>query len=425
MLSFTYKSTSNIFWSLCNCLILIDTINGFCLTHGISFPIGQLYKFAILIFLGSQLLKFKRGQWVVILSICYVTLYINHLNININPKLFFESITLLSKFIIVPWVYVYLIHLKNTTDPAFIWEKCIKCFKINSIFICLNIYSGLLGMGSHVYQGSIGYKGYLYAVNEISGLGALLASFFIYFMYIKYHNQTKKFYLFILIIIITTFLLGTKTLLIIIIAGIYYIPSITLFKLRAPKKNRLLKILILLFTLIILIFVGYLFTAQTGMLERWTYFYNQGGIIRIIFSGRNEFWMEEKGEFFTSSFWVQLLGLGEMRTVEMDQFDVLMNYGYLGILIIYSFYGKLLLQTFTRRKRYNISRLIFFINIFLISASCVAGHVIFSGMLGFFWGILNSMFSVPDNIVYDSITSHNKIRINNIHNTISNNSYIK
>lgn len=398
------KYSANIFWKLCNYLILIDTINGFFLLKGTPLPIGQAYKFVLMLFLAYQLAKIRRGQILVTLTICYFLIYINHVNLSNNSNFLSECIILFSKFIIVPWIYVYLMQVKNECSPLTFWNNCIKCFKINIFFLCINIFSGLFGIGGHTYDNKIGYKGFLYAVNEVSGFAAVLFSLFLYHIHINHQNSKKVYYLYSILFLITALLFGTKTMLIIVLVSVYYIPYITNHSAK-KKKNKCTKLIIFILSIVLVIYGGIFIINEMGFLDRWIYFYQQGGIERIIFSGRDEFWLNAKKEFFSSTLYTQFLGLGKNQTVEMDQFDILLNFGYVGILIIYSFYFKLIIQAYRCKNKYNISKLIFFVDTLLLGVSCIAGHILFSGLLGPFLGIINSLFNTPNYVARRKLSS--------------------
>lgn len=44
-----------------------------------------------------------------------------------------------------------------------------------------------------------------------------------------------------------------------------------------------------------------------------------------------------KGRYLSSGFWGMAVGLGGNLTVEMDPFDAMLNFGILGLVIVYGF----------------------------------------------------------------------------------------
>lgn len=249
------KYSPTIFWNLCKYLMLVDTINGFCIIKNIPFPIGQAYKFVLLLFLCVNIIKFQKGRILLTLYLLYILIYINHLFINTTTPYISDTIILFSKFLIVPLMLSYLLELKKVSDPIWYWNNCVNVLKYNIIFLCINVFSGLIGIGTHTYEDSIGYKGFLYAVNEISGVGIVLFCFFIYYTSIIYNHHKTKFIITNCLLVGTAVLLGTKALLICTILALYYLPSITLNNSR-QKKIKSTKYLFYLFLCMLLYMVG-------------------------------------------------------------------------------------------------------------------------------------------------------------------------
>ena len=137
------------------------------------------------------------------------------------------------------------------------------------------------------------------------------------------------------------------------------------------------------------------------MMDRWIWFYERGGIEEIIFSGRDKFWQDEKSEFFNSNIFVQLFGLGESRTVEMDPFDTLLNYGYVGVLICYSFYIYLFIKSWKYRRKNMIAKFVLYVNILILGASSFAGHIIYSGMASWLIALINTLIYIPNHVLLE------------------------
>lgn len=68
------------------------------------------------------------------------------------------------------------------------------------------------------------------------------------------------------------------------------------------------------------------------------FFYDKGGLQLLLLSGREEYWLEEKSELLDGGIGNIIMGLGEARTVEMDMFDAFLNYGIVGLIVVYSFF---------------------------------------------------------------------------------------
>ncbi|WP_158557878.1 MULTISPECIES: O-antigen ligase family protein [Bacteroides] len=251
-----------------------------------------------------------------------------------------------------------------------------------------NISIGLLGFGYHTYtleaSEGYGYKGFFYAGNEIAGIIAFL---FPLFLFITYQRCSKIIYsLFGILLIIVSVLLGTKAAILITVISVFIVPYIL------GKFKEKIIIMIFMATVVLSAVVYIVNTFETyDLLNRWLYSFEKGGIANLIFSGRHEFWNVEKETFFSSDIINQFMGLGGNRTVEMDPFDTLLNYGYIGLVAVYSFFFYLLIHSIKSRNNNPLGIIIAFSNFLIISMSFFAGHIIFSAMAGLFTALANSL----------------------------------
>ena len=94
--------------------------------------------------------------------------------------------------------------------------------------------------------------------------------------------------------------------------------------------------------------------------------------------------------------------MGESRTVEMDPFDVLLNYGIVGVLLCYSFYIYLLIKSWKYRRKNMIAKLVLYVNLLILSASSFAGHIIFSGMASWLIALINTLIYIPDKVLLEN-----------------------
>ncbi|MFK1964803.1 hypothetical protein ACIXHR_07725 [Bacteroides fragilis] len=69
-----------------------------------------------------------------------------------------------------------------------------------------------------------------------------------------------------------------------------------------------------------------------------------------------------KKVFYKSPFEVLLLGMGGGITVERDFHDTLLNYGIIGVIIVYSFYAYVLIRSFIyyNKSEYPFAKIVFF-----------------------------------------------------------------
>ena len=106
---------------------------------------------------------------------------------------------------------------------------------------------------------------------------------------------------------------------------------------------------------------------------------------------RDTFWKEEKMEWEEGNLGVKLFGMGGARTVEMDQADTLLNYGIVGIVVVYLFYLSLVVKAFRKRKINPYAYFVFGMDVFILAASCFAGHLLFSGLMGIPFALMNAL----------------------------------
>lgn len=384
----------SLFFKLTLFWLIIDCINGFCISNGINLPISLLYKFIIAILLIFGLIKIKDGIKLVSFIIIYTIFLILHLSINVLSPQIGTTINHLFRFIISVLIYFFTIKYIKLF-PLWSYNSIRKTFNIGTIIVVINILAGLLGFGySAYYKGETGFRGYFNAGNELSGVVMILFPFVLYELGLKYGLKSKQYISTLLILLTTVALMGTKTALLVMLLTIPIIPLLY-------KKHINIVKLAIIFSLSILILgiILYHVLDSFGLLNRWLWFYDKGGLERLIFSGRDGFWEKEKVEFYNANLFIQLFGLGESRTVEMDPFDALLNYGYVGFFLCYTFYFYLLIKSWRYRKKNMIAKLIFYINILILGASSFAGHIIFSGMASWLIALINTLIYIPDHIL--------------------------
>ena len=363
------------------------------MASGINIPISPLFKIFIMFLLALGLLKQRGGIEFVWFIAIYVTYLIVHLTLNtVSPQLG-TTVNHLFRFIISVLIYFFVVKYTQLY-PSWSYHSINKIFKVSTIVVVVNVLIGLLGLGYSAYGGNIGNKGYFNAGNELSGVVMILFPFILYTFGLKYGTKNFKYISTTILLLITVALMGTKTALLVMLFTIPIIPQ--LYK----KRTNFVKIgNILIISVSILSIILYHILDYYGMMDRWLWIYERGGIEQIIFSGRDKFWQEEKMDFFNANVYIQLFGLGESRTVEMDPFDALLNYGYVGVLLCYSFYIYLLVKSWKYRNINMIAKLVLYVNILILGASTFAGHIIFSGMASWLIALINTLIYIPNNIL--------------------------
>lgn len=258
--------------------------------------------------------------------------------------------------------------------------------------LLLNIYVGLLGIGYYAYENNLGCRGFIYAHNEMSGMQAVLFGVSYYFIYDRY--ASKKMVLFIVncFFLIAALLVTTKAGILLVLISLILVPLVHMKHgvfysfLKMSKKK-----MIVLFSIVCVVFYcGYVLLDYSGAISRWAYFFGKDGV-NAIYSSRDTFWKEEKMEWEEGNWGVKLFGMGGARTVEMDQADTLLNYGIVGVIIVYSFYFSLVVKAFRKRKINQYAHFVFGMDVFILAASCFAGHLLFSGLMGIPFALMNAL----------------------------------
>lgn len=373
-------------------LLLVDSLNGYCLDKGISFPISQALKIQLLLLMSFQMLR-QTGSGIVLWSILfYSAILISFYSFRVS-FLYSQTFTHLFKFLLILCSYFYFKNLMYS-NPQLRYKQIIRILKVNICVFVVNILLVLVGLGTKSYS-DIGSKGYFYAANELSGLLLLFCPCALYYIGRKYSLSSIRYYASIAIFLLTVLLLGTKSSII-----SYVISSFVVSRLLISDKKSCLRLY--LFGLVIatiIILLGYRLLDSLGFWERWAFFYDKGGILYLFLSGREGYWLEEKSDLLEGGISNIIMGLGEARTVEMDIFDTFLNYGVLGIIIIYSFFFYLLYKAYQKRNQNSWAKVVLFINVMLIIASSLSGHIVFSGMAGPFIALVNVLVLIPNKYI--------------------------
>ena len=370
-------------------LAIVDTINGFFLNKGIASPIGIIFKAFILLVACKMLSSLPRFKGLLFFTCIYILLFLTIIILNTDSQIG-VTITHLLKFVNVVFIYYAAVVIFKSESIS---EKKIHAiFYLNSIVLLLNIYVGLLGIGYYAYENNLGCKGFIYAHNEMSGMQAVLFGVSYYFIYDRYASKKMVLLLVNCFLLVAALLVATKAGILLVLLCLILVPWVHMKNgilysfLRMSKKK-----LIILFSIVCLIsYYGYVLLDYSGAIGRWTYFFDKNGV-NAIYSSRDIFWEEEKTEWEEGNLGVKLFGMGGSRTVEMDQADTLLNYGIVGIIIVYSFYFSLVVKACRKRKINPYAYFVFGMDVFILAASCFAGHLLFSGLMGIPFALMNAL----------------------------------
>lgn len=330
-----------------------------------------------------SVLKYRVGLFLIIMIFMYLGSIFEFHSLNGQWEVG-DTYYHLFKFLLCLISYVFFMTNLSTDNNAI--YHYFSVIRNNMYVLVANIYLILFGLGTQTY-GEMSSKGYFYAGNEISGLYILLVPCFLYFVAVRYSVGSLKYIFFSLIIIISTVLLGTKTGLVASVFLTLYVTQLYIKK----NKNKVIFYTILCGLIGGIIVWGINLINNLEMWSRLTWMYEHGGLDSLLFSGRDGFWEEEKHDILSRGIWVYLFGLGGDRTVEMDLLDTFLNYGIIGIIMVYGFYCCLLVRSYKMSKQLRIGKIVFVTNIVFLCMSSFAGHMIYSAMASPFTALINTL----------------------------------
>ena len=370
-------------------LAIVDTVNGFFLNKGIESPIGIIFKAFILLVACKMLCSLPKFKGLLFFTCVYIPSFLTIVILNTDSQIG-ATITHLLKFVNVVFVYYAAVMIFKSESIS---EKKIHAiFHINSIVLLLNIYVGLLGIGYYAYENNLGCRGFIYAHNEMSGMQAVLFGVSYYFIYDRYASKKVVLLIVNCFFLIAALLVTTKAGILLVLISLILVPLVHMKYgvfysfLKMSKK----KLVVLLSIVCVVFYCGYVLLDYSGAISRWAYFFGKDGV-NAIYSSRDTFWKEEKMEWEEGNLGVKLFGMGGARTVEMDQADTLLNYGIVGIVVVYLFYLSLVVKAFRKRKINPYAYFVFGMDVFILAASCLAGHLLFSGLMGIPFALMNAL----------------------------------
>ena len=384
-----YTLIDKIIWSTLVPWLLIDSLNGLLINIGLNLPLSQLYKLAILSLVIVSLAKKVKSIILLFIVIFYLSWYFLYLSI--VGASFGEPLLLFSKFLTLLLLYFYFCDsFRRFSDKAVYYAYRIFSFSI--IVFLANIILGLMGYGVPSYgEGfeDLGVKGFFYAGNELGGVLVVLAPITLYILWKRFKGL--KFIVSYVVLISCCMAIGTKTgILVGLISGIF-VP----FILMTRKKRIIFFITIFLALSAIVVIIINSELESIKSLERWMYYYENDGMGRLIFSGRDTFWDAQKASFFNASFLEKIWGIGPIKkSIEQDHLDTLLIFGYFGLCVAILFFSFLLVKSFRCLGNNEVVPIVVMSNILAITISVIAGHIWYSAMANLYIALANSIVLV-------------------------------
>lgn len=396
----SYTKLDRLLWWMATMWLVVDSCTGFFISYGLNVSLSQAYKLLILFFIAIRLTCNRKALIFVWGSFLYISCYFLHLVLIGND--FKEPILMLSKFLSLLYLYLYFsFSFKIFPQRAIINSE--KVMIVSWLLLAFNIIMGVMGYGIPTYNNAeLGVKGFFFAGNELGGILSVLSPFMFYYWIVRLSGL--RLFIAYMFVIVIGILIGTKTAILTTLLSAIVVP---LLYLPVRKKIWFLIVGIMLISFSVSFFITLISEFFIGAIERWTYFYDTGGMNRLMLSGRDEFWELKKQTFFHSDINVQLFGMGmngSVKLVEQDHLDALLTFGYIGLTIILSFFLFLLVKAVLHRHCNSLVKLVLFSDLQIIGIGFVAGHVWFSAMVSIYIALINAfVFVYHDGRIYEKI----------------------
>ncbi len=361
-------------------LPVVDSVNGIFISWGLP-SIGVVYKLFVLGVLFILTLQAGRISAPVLLTCLCIVVYM-------MLSIFINSYLLDGKLINTD----YPIKLLSNVLMLTLLLNCVKVGQINgnSIYQMLNINTWLmiiaiivpyvLGLGSTIYSGGIGYKGFFYSNNELSVALIILFYFSLYRLARKISVLNIGQFLGIMVCVL---LLNTKSGMAACLAGGGLFVAEYLF-----RKGARFKILVILVILIgLYVMKDFIIKQIDGFLNRQTFLYGlySGSMLDTILSGRT-FYLKEAWSYLVDgpAFLFRFFfgnGFCSEFLVEMDFIDVFFYLGFFGMVGLTGFLGYLFIASIMNfKKDRTLVRPFGFIMV--VGFAFLAGHTMFMATSG-------------------------------------------
>lgn len=370
----------------------LDSISG--AFHDI-YPIGQFYRIILFIYILVLLAKNSKKKFTWIIVSFFVFMLIQGM---ISTSYLVKSMQdVIKLFIPITTITLFNVLIKRRKIEK---EKIFKLLnQWSAIYPLLIIIPGILGIGINAYDGTVGWKGFFYAVNEIS---FIMSSLVMYLFWKLYKEINIKTIVLLSLNCMCVLLIGTKTgyATIGLFGLIFLISSI-----KERNLQKQLRVWCLVISVIILAFIEYskIQELTAGIFERWKYQQMLSySTTDFLFSMRLRR-LKNATIIFTNGFYL-IFGWGfggeqvGFPNMEMDFLDLLFRTGLVGFCCICIYYC-IKLRIISKKNIWGM-----LILLWSFALSFGAGHVLFYGQSGV-------MFAI--NFIYTSLINEEKSLMQN------------
>lgn len=372
---------------------IIDFVTGVMLhVFDISLTLGLVLRILFLFFIfyvTTFVYKKKNNLLYYVIFIIYLLLFILGLALFKDNPNYFREIQNTFRLFYFPLLLVSLFSIRKEIKITNLSLVITICLYLILIFIPL-----ALGVGFESYaitkEGTLGFYN---SANEISAIIAILTPILFIIFYESKNVIFKLFITFIYLVVILS--VGTKTPLLALILSLCVVFIYILYKALVDKKYHVVTTFTAIIVALSLVII--IIAPKTSFYKNievhldylkvdnvFDIFKDKELVDHFIFSQRLTFLNNKEKLYDKSNPYQKLFGIGyyndngkELKSIEMDYFDVYYNQGIVGFIIFFVPYIYVLISIIKERNAFSFRQLMLYLSLFLvIILSLFTGHII-------------------------------------------------
>ena len=382
---------------------IIDFITGVMLhIFNLNLTLGLVLRILFLFFIFYvATFIYKKKSNLVYFGIfgIYLLLFILGLTLFKENPNYFREIQNTFRLFYFPLLLISLFSIRKEIKITTLSLVITLCLYLILIFIPL-----ALGVGFESYaitkEGTLGFYN---SANEISAIIAILTPILFIIFYESKNLIFKLFITFIYLVVILS--VGTKTPLLTLIISLFVVFIYILYKSFIDKKYHVVTTFTAIIVALGLVLI--IVAPRTSFYKNievhldylkvdniFDIFKDERLVDHFIFSQRLTFLNNKEKLYDEANTYQKIFGLGyydngkELKSIEMDYFDVYYNQGVAGFIIFFVPYIYVLISVLQERKAFSFRQLMLYLSLFLIIVlSLFTGHIItapaVSGLVSF------------------------------------------
>ena len=372
---------------------IIDFVTGVMLhVFDISLTLGLVLRilFLFFIFYVTTFIYNKKNNLLYYgIFAIYLLLFVLGLALFKDNPNYFREIQNTVRMFCFPLLLLSLFSIRKEIKITSLSLVITLCLYLVLIFIPL-----ALGVGFESYaitkEGTLGFYN---SANEISAIIAILTPILFIIFYESKNVIFKLFITFIYLVVILS--VGTKTPLLALILSLCVVFIYILYKSVVDKKYHIITTFTAIIVALSLVII--IIAPKTSFYKNvevhldylkvdnvFDIFKDKELVDHFIFSQRLTFLNNKEKLYDKSNPYQKLFGIGyyndngkELKSIEMDYFDVYYNQGIVGFIIFFVPYIYVLISVIKERNAFSFRQLMLYLSLFLvIILSLFTGHII-------------------------------------------------